>query len=283
MTIMASELAVTIYALASALAWGAGDFGGGLASRHTPVFMVLGLSQLIGITCLLGVIALFSEPFPQVSDLFFGACGGIANVIGLAAFYRGLANSPMGVVAPIAAVVSAVVPVLISFFVEGLPATTQIMGLALAIASLWTISRAGETIAMQLHQWVLPVLGGLGFACFFICIDQVSEGVVFWPLVAARCAPLLLLASIILSQRRWRTPPRRRLPLIIMVGVFDTAGNTFFALAANAGRLDTAAVLASLYPATTVLLACFVLQERLNRKQWMGVMTALLAVMLIAL
>ncbi len=280
---MAPELAGMIYALASGLAWGTGDFSGGMASRRSPVVIVIILSQIIGIICLLSIITLFSEPFPQWRDLLFGACGGISGVIGLTAFYQGLSKSPMGIVAPVAAAISAMLPVLLSFAVEGLPAVTQVVGLSLAIAAIWTISQGGATISMQLRPLALPALGGLGFAGFFICIDQVSDGVVFWPIVAARCAAMFLLACFILGKRRWQTPPPQQFPVIIMAGVFDTAGNTFFALAANVGRLDMAAVLSSLYPATTVLLAWFILQERLNRKQWMGVIVALVAVILMAL
>jgi drug/metabolite transporter (DMT)-like permease len=280
---MTSESAVILYALASGLAWGTGDFSGGMASRRTPVIVVIILSQCIGIVCLLGVIMLVSEPFPQWLDLFFGACGGAAVVVGLTAFYRGLASYPMGMVAPVAAAVSAMLPIMISFVLDGLPAMHQTLGLGLAIAAIWTISRGDTTVSMQLHQVGLPVIGGLGFAGFFICIDQVHEGVVFWPIAAARCTAILLLTSIILVARRlWQAPASRQLPIIMVTGVFDAAGNAFFALAANAGRLDMAVVLASLYPATTVLLAWLILQERLNRRQWGGVIAALVAVMLMA-
>ena len=139
-------------------------------------------------------------------------------------------------------------------------------------------------ISLQMRQLGLPAIGGLGFAGFFICIDQVSEGAVFWPIFVARCTAMLFLALIILvAQRLWQRPSSRRVPVIIMAGVFDTAGNAFFALAADAGRLDMAAVLASLYPMTTVLLAWLILHERLDRQQWSGVIAALVAVVLMAL
>jgi drug/metabolite transporter (DMT)-like permease len=281
---MASESSGILYALASGLTWGIGDFSGGMASRHTPVIVVIILSQCMGIVGLLSVILLVSEPFPQLLDLFFGACGGTAAVIGLTAFYRGLAIYPMGIVAPVSAAISAMLPVVVSFALDGWPAVHLALGLALAIAAIWTISRGGTTISMPWRQLALPAIGGLGFAGFFIFIDQVREGVVFWPIVAARCTAILLLALIILVARRlWQMPASRQVPVIVMAGVFDTAGNAFFALAANAGRLDIAAVLASLYPATTVLLAWLILQERLNRKQWAGVIAALVAVLLMAL
>ena len=279
---MAPEVAGMLYALMSGLTWGAGDFSGGMASRRTPVLIVMILSQGIGVFCLLGVIMLFAEPFPQWLDLVFGACGGVAGAIGLTAFYQALAIYPMGLVAPVAAAISAILPVVVSFADDGLPAAAQMLGLALAITAIWTISRGGATVSMQWRQLGLPVIGGVGFAGFFICIDQVSAGVVFWPIVAARCTAMLLLASVIAGKRLWRTPSPQRFPAILLAGVFDTAGNTFFALAANVGRLDIAAMLASLYPATTVLLAWIVLREGLNRKQWAGVIAALVAIVLMA-
>ena len=277
---MAPEVASMLYALVSGLTWGAGDFSGGMASRRTPVVMVIMLSQGIGALCLLSAIIVSAEPLPQGGDLFFGACGGISGVIGLTAFYQGLAIYPMGAVAPVAAAISAMLPVLVSFVYDGLPAVTQTLGLGLAIAAIWTISRGGETASMQLRQLGLPTIGGVGFAGFFICMDQVSEGGVLWPVAAARCTATLLFACLIAGKRMWRTPPLRRLPAMLMAGVFDTAGNTFFALAANVGRLDIAAALASLYPATTVLLAWLVLREGLARQQWLGVATAVIAIML---
>jgi drug/metabolite transporter (DMT)-like permease len=279
---MATELAGIIYALASGLTWGVGDFSGGVASRRTPVIVVIVLSQFIGILCLLSVIILFSEPLPPWPDLLFGAFAGMAGAMGLTAFYRGLASRPMGMVAPVSAAMSAMLPVLFSVVFMGLPAIPQWLGLTLAILAIWTIAQDKTSFSMQWRQLGLPAISGVGFAGFFIFMDQVGEGVVFWPIVAARSMAVLILVCIIIGNRRWQLPPSRQFPIIILTGVFDTAGNTLFALAANTVRLDIAAVLASFYPATTVLLARLFLHERLSRKQWVGVIAALVAVMLMA-
>ena len=115
-------------------------------------------------------------------------------------------------------------------------------------------------------------------------MDQASQTAVLWPVVGARGAASVLLAVLVVCTRRqWTRPARQELPLIALAGLFDTAGNTFFAFAARAGRLDMAAMLASFYPAMTVMLAWVVLKERLSVQQWLGVVAVLAAVVLMAL
>jgi uncharacterized membrane protein len=232
---------------------------------------------------MLGVALLFGELIPPSSDLFIGAAAGLAGTLGLAAFYRGLAIHPMGIVAPIAAAVTALVPVGLGALIEGLPAVIQMVGFGLAILAVWILSWTGGQIDVQLRVLMLPVAAGLGFAFFLIGIDQASHDAVLWPLVGARVAGISMLFVVVMTRRQWETPCGKQLPIIGLAGLFDATGNVLFALAANAGRLDSAAVLSSLYPTTTILLAAWILNERLNRQQWSGVLMALVAVVLIAL
>jgi drug/metabolite transporter (DMT)-like permease len=125
-------------------------------------------------------------------------------------------------------------------------------------------------------------MAGLGFGLFFILIDRVSENAILWPLAAARIASISLMSIFITVRQQGEMPTRNHFPIIALVGVFDTGGNTFFALATRVGRLDISAVLGSLYPAATVLLAWLILKERLMPQQWVGVVTALGALILIA-
>jgi drug/metabolite transporter (DMT)-like permease len=232
---------------------------------------------------MLAVALWFGELLPPGSDLVIGAVAGLAGTLGLAAFYRGLAIHQMGIVAPIAAAVTTLVPVGLGAVIEGLPAVTQMIGFGLAMLAIWIMSWTGGQIHMQLRVLTLPVVAGLGFAFFLIGIDQASHHAVLWPLVGARIAGISMLFAVVMARRQWETPCGSQLPIIGLAGLFDATGNVLFALAANAGRLDIAAVLSSLYPATTVLLAAWVLDERLNRQQWSGVLMALGAVVLIAL
>jgi drug/metabolite transporter (DMT)-like permease len=204
------------------------------------------------------------------------------GAVGLLALYRGLASSRMGLVAPVSAVVAAGVPVLVGAALEGLPGSLQLTGFGLGLAGIWFLSRPQTAGQLRLGDLALPVVAGLGFGLFFVCIDQASGAGTFWPLVAARAASM---AFMFLAAQTARQPillERRLWPLTLLAGALDAGGNAFFVLAAQAGRLDVAGVLASLYPASTVLLAWLVLKERFTPLQGVGVAAALTAIVLIA-
>jgi drug/metabolite transporter (DMT)-like permease len=187
----------------------------------------------------------------------------------------------MGIAAPVAAVLGAMVPVIFSAAVDGMPGSLKLAGFGLAILSVGLISRA-RAAGGGSDGLGLAVFAGLGFGLFFVLIDQVREDAVFWPLVAARGASLAALLIIVLSSRAARFPARDRLPVVLLAGVLDVGGNTFFLLAAQSGRLDVATVLSSLYPAVTVVLARAILGEHISRVQGIGIAAALVAIPLIA-
>ena len=183
--------------------------------------------------------------------------------------------------APVAAVIGVVIPVLFSAITEGLPGETQMVGFALALIGVGLVSRRANE-SDRPSGLGLALLAGLGFGSFFVLIDHVSQEAVLWPLVAARSASLVALVTVAQANgRAWR-PPRRALGIVALTGVLDVSGNTFFLLAAQAGRLDVASVLASLYPAITVLLARGLLGEDIARWQGVGIVAAVCAVPLIA-
>lgn len=282
------ELLAVAYGLASAAVWGAGDFSGGWATKRGNVYVVVLLSQAVGLACLLALALLLEGALPPVQDLLFGAMAGLAGVVGILALYAGLARGRMGVVAPMTAVLSASIPVVVGIFTEGLPPVFVLVGFVLALTAVWLLSGGGKTGGIRRDELGLALLAGLGFSLFFVFIDQISIGVIFWPLTAARMASVPLLLLFILGRRRWASTqweplPHSLLPIIALSGIFDSGGNYFFALATQSGRLDIAAVLASLYPASTVLLARLILKETLGPRQWLGVGVALVALVLIAL
>ncbi|MCP4358338.1 MAG: DMT family transporter [Chloroflexi bacterium] len=280
---MNPETLAIFFGLASAMTWGAGDFSGGLATKKTTVYTVVLISQIVGGFFLVGLALLFRETVPPVEALLWGAVAGLAGVVGLLALYRGLADGRMGIVAPLTAVLSAAIPILFSLFGEGAPSIAQMIGFGLALAAVWLLSGVGGRSAVQPTELGLALVAGTGFALFFIFIDQANEKAVFWPLAAARLTSVSCLMVVVFVRTIWERPLRSQMPPIILAGVLDALGNAFFVLAARFGRLDLAAVLASLYPATTVLLAQLFLHERLNQAQWIGILIALLAIVFITM
>ena len=280
-----------VYGLASALSWGAGDFSGGYASKKSSTYTVVLVSQIVGGLLLVGLALLFREPMTNLPTMLMGGVAGVAGMIGILALYAGLAQGRMGVVAPLTAVISATLPIILSAFTEGLPSVTTLIGFGMALIAVWFLSAGGNQGGVTRQELLLAVIAGAGFSLFFILIDRVSETAVFWPLVGARVASVSVIGLYMIFKGVGKRPLRpssvqassSQLPIIALAGVLDAGGNAFFALATQAGRLDVAAVLASLYPASTVMLAWFILKERLERFQWVGVAAALFALILISI
>ncbi|MEZ4711858.1 MAG: DMT family transporter [Caldilineaceae bacterium] len=271
-----------IYGLASALVWGAGDFCGGLATRRANVYRVVLLAHGLGVFIMAGCALLFDERAPTQSDLFFGVTGGIAGLVGLLAFYQGLSQGSMGVTAPVAAIVTAVIPIIVGAIKEGAPPPLQLLGFAVALAAVWLLAGSTNLASARWREFRLPLLAGMGFGLFYVLFDNVSAGAVFWPLTGARIASVLILGLVVGRAPSKEFPTRAQWPIIGLAGLFDAFGNIFFVLAAQAGRLDIASVLSSLYPATTLLLARFLLDERLSPSQRWGAGLAIAALMMIA-
>ena len=160
----------------------------------------------------------------------------------------------------------------------------QLVGFAAALLAVWLISGSNGDgfTGLRWQELRLPVIAGLGFGLFFISIDRVSDQAILWPLVGARAASISIMLILALIYRQGdHRPAKSQLGIIALVGISDAAGNAFFALATSLGRLDIAAILSSLYPAMTILLARLILAEHLTRRQWMGLAVALIAVVLI--
>ncbi len=276
------EAMTVAFGLGSAVAWGAGDFSGGFATKHNSVLTVLFISQVIGGMLLVGLALLLAAPFPGRADMTAGALAGLFGTMGLACLYRGLASGRMGIVAPLSAVVTALVPVVFAFFHEGAPDGLQFAGFGAALVAVWCLAAPQEAEPVNRREVLLSLAAGIGFGLFFIFVDQASRETVLWPLAAARCASLVMIGAILTVRRRRMRASRPQLAVIALAGVLDMAGNALFALAAQTGRLDVAAVLSSLYPLSTVLLARTILSERLHPRQWAGVAAALAAMVMIA-
>ena len=276
------EILAVIYGLASASFWGTSDFSGGFVTKTSSVFGVLLVADIIGIV-LLTICALWiGSPVPDKSSLMIGASAGITGLIGLAAFYKGLAKEHMGMVASVAAVISAALPVFFGMLMEGVPSNRQITGFAAAFAAIWLLSVSEKSRTIRWRQLILPATAGIGFGFTFILIDQAVDQSVLWPLLASRMTGTVVLIMLLLVFRVGKMPHKHKYPLVCLTGFFDAAGTAFYASAAQVGRLDISVVLASMHPAITAFLAWVVLKERLSHRQWIGVIASLIALALIA-
>jgi len=279
---MDSPYLAAIFALSAAAAWGSGDFTSGLAARRIGPFHTVLISYSIGLVMLVIVALARLEPLPLPADLIWGALAGISGMLGLGALLRGFAAGRMGIVAPVSAVLAAAIPVIFSALTEGLPRPVQLLGFGLALVSIWMLSRP-ERLGRHPAGLAMALLAGLGFGAFFTALDQVGEGAVFWPLVAGRVACCTLLVAFAFATRRPLIPPLAPFGLLTLAGLLDAPGNLFFLLAIQSGRLDVAAVLGSLYPAVTAILARLITSEHMARLQVIGVAMAILAIMLITI
>jgi len=297
---MFGSLGTVFYGLASALVWGTGDFFGGFASKKNSALKVVLVSQFIG-GCLLFVCALlFRETFVSGLPLVFGAIAGMSGALALLAFYSGLSGGQMAVFAPLTAVITSIIPIIVAAITEGRPANLQLLGFVVALVAVWLLSSGGEdeqskksTKSIEAadnspkgvfsNSMFLAVLAGLGFSGFLIFIDRASEFGIFWPLVAARIASVLLFIYILRFRTGGFNLSLIGLGFVVLAGVFDAGGNALYAMAARTGRLDIASVLGSLFPVSTIFLAWIVLKEKLSSVQWIGVVLALVAIVFIAL
>jgi drug/metabolite transporter (DMT)-like permease len=267
--------------LLAALTWGSGDFAGGLLARRVPVLGVVLVSQVVGTVLALVLAILRGETMPLPSDVPWSLAGGLTGGVGIAALYRGLAVGRMGVVAPITGVLAAAMPVAFGILVEGVPEGLVIVGIGLAIVAVVLVSRV-EDEGGGPSGVGLAVLSGVAIGGFGIVVSRISDGHAFGPLTLIRASEAALIVGIIVVGRQpWRIE-RRLLPAMAGVGVLDMAGNAGFILAIQAGSLAVAAVLSSLYPVTTVVLATLVLRERVTRSHAVGIALAAAAIVCIA-
>ena len=271
-----------ILALISSALFGAGDFLGGVASRRTHVLVVVGASHVVGLFLILLVTPFMADAI-TLRDLGIGAIAGVAGVVGITFLYHSLCRGPMAVVAPIAAVSNAAVPALWGIYFGDRLSAPQVVGVVLGLIAILLVSRVSgeEASAGATTPGLIGValLSGVGFGGFFICMDLTAEATTPWPLVSARVVSAGI--ALLLLARMGRSPIPRRdeaRGAIVGAGILDMTANLAILVAVHHGMLSLVAVLGSLYPASTVLLARYVLQERMARTQVIGLIVALAAI-----
>lgn len=274
--------AVVVLGLLSALAWGSSDFGGGMLSRRAPLFGVVLATQLVGLLAALLLAVARGEPVPQGTDLLWSMLSGIVGVVGITSLYRGLAEGRMSVVAPTTGVLAAVVPTCVGFVLEGVPRPAAVAGIGAALLAVVLVTRAPGHADDRPSGIRWALLAGLAIGSMNVFIGQLSGAGAFGPLVVIRLLQAVVMVGLIAA---WRQPWRIGRDLagrLVVVGLLDMAGNGAFILATQAGQLAIAAVLSSLYPVVTVVLAITVLHDRLTRSHIAGIALTALAIALIA-
>jgi drug/metabolite transporter (DMT)-like permease len=270
-------------ALASSVAWGISDFLGGLQARRISAVTVLLVSQPVGLVLALAVALVFGGDALGRDDAAIAFGAGAVVVLALAAFYRAMALGSVSVVATIGAL-GVLVPVTAGLLQGDRPAAIQVVGAAGGIVGVILVTRQpdSEWRAAGRASVGLAALAALGFGTFLLALDETSGAQPAWTIVAARAggvAALLVAAALV---RPSLAIGRSLLPILLVIGCFDVLANSLFALATNHGLLSLVAVAGSLYAAVTVLLARFVLGERLAPVQLAGLVSALAGVALIA-
>jgi drug/metabolite transporter (DMT)-like permease len=284
---VAQELDVAILlAGLSALMYGAGDFCGGMATRKSPILAVLAFSQLTGLVVAAATALVMRQQPPGLSDLAWGAVAGVCGAAGLAALYTAIATTPVAVASPVAAVTGAIIPVLLGISLGDRPGTLAWAGIVLAFPAIVLLTwgpagRTGHSVARRAA--LLGALAGLGFGLFFFAVSRTSHLSGLWPLVAARVTTMTVVALFALFARRPLRPARGGLPVIFLSGALDMGANIAFLLASRRGMLSIVAVVTSLYPGPTVLLAWAVFREHMSAARVAGLALAVTGVALISL
>jgi drug/metabolite transporter (DMT)-like permease len=267
-------------ALVAAVAWGAGDFLGGRASKLVSSTVVVWTSGVMSIV-VIGAGALLLGGADPGTALAWGLAGGVAVGLGGLVLYKGLAEGRMSVVAPTAGVVGAALPVAVDVVRGERFGATIWVGIALALVAIWLLTTGGSEAGRGGVR--MGVLAGVGFGLVFVFIDFAPDASGLWPVVGTKLGSVAITSSLLLVARPAISAARAHWVPIAGLAVFDALATIAYLEASRAGSLAVAAVIASFYPAPTVALAAIVLRERLAPTHWLGAGLALVAVTLISL
>ena len=273
----------------SGLVWGVGDFAGGKASQQAAALPVAWVSKLVSLP-LLAIYLTATYVTPVVPSLGWGALAGGFGMVGLMLFYRALSAGAMTVVAPVTAVTSAAIPVVVGLASGERPPAIRLAGVACALLAIALVSLArphpGQRVVVTPSLVAWSVLSGTGFALFFVFTtragDAASGHAGLWPVAASQLSGILLGGVLLLVLRPGGWPRRRSLSWALLAGPMDMTANTLYLLASRTGDLSVVAPLASLYPVTTVVLALRVDGERVRSVQVVGLVLAVAALLLVA-
>jgi drug/metabolite transporter (DMT)-like permease len=273
-----------ILALLSAAFYGTADFLGGLAARRTAALAATVVAQGCGLVLVALALPLFPAELPSATGALWGVGAGLTGGVGVALLYYGFAVGRVSVVAPVTAVCSITIPVLVAIGLGERPGPLALGGIAVAIASVALISRhddpAGKPRGRD-RSLAIALVSGVAIGAFLVCLARAGSASGLWPLLIARATSTLALAAAARLAKVPLTVPRSVLPVVAACGALDMVANALYLIAVREGPLGLVATLASLYPASTVLLATVVLRERLQPVQSLGLAGAAVAIVLI--
>ncbi len=279
-------LSVVLAAL-SGLVWGVGDFAGGKASQQAnslPVTLVSKINCLPFLAVFL--VALFVPVVP--ASLPWGAAGGACGVLGLVLFYRAMSGGAMTVVAPVAAVTSAVLPVIAGLIAGERPGLVRLLGIGCALVAIALVSLApsppGPERLVTPRLLAQAALSGSAFGLFFICLDRAGTygNPGLWPILASQLAGIAAVGLLVAIRRPGGWPRGRALAWTLVAGPFDITANALYLVSTRLGDLSVVAPLAALYPVSTVVLAMLIDRERLRPVQALGLALAVVALVLVS-
>jgi len=272
-----------LLSLVAAMSYGLADFLGGFAAKRLNLWSVALVAELGSAVCIAGY-ALSTGGFPTPADLGWGVLAGVANGVGTAFLYRGLSTGRMGVVAPVSGVGSATLPVLVGLASGELLPLVVWTGILLALPGIWLVSRTPPSRAELLGRSGLMdgVLAGIGFGATFVALAQVPERAGFLPLAVNQVVAGIAIVGVALAFREPWVPRRWAVAFGVVPGLLAGLATALFQVAAQSGYLSVAAVVTSLYPAFTVILAATVLREHVHRSQGAGLILCLVAIAMVA-
>ena len=283
-----------LIALSAAALWGGGDFSGGMGvkaaggSLRASLRVVL-LSHAASFLVLLAIAHLRGDPFPRNPYLAWGVAAGVFGGLSLTAFYVALSRGAMGASAAVSGLLAAAIPAAVAMVQQGFPGVRPLIGFLVAGLAIWLIA-VGDAAHEETSTILLAVGAGTGFGVYFVALKMAGPAGVVWPMATARMGSLTTCSLLAAAVGLWgpKVPvgtarlTRKAVLWALSTALLDTSGNLAFVESTRTGRLDVAAVLASLYPASTILLAALTLGEWPTRRQAIGMATAVLAVVLIA-
>ena len=276
---------IVVLGLAAAVLYGIGDFAGGITSRRHGAVTVLLYSYPVGALLMAAMLPFFGGHL-DTRSFSFGLLGGAAGLVGVVVMYSLMTIAPINIISPVTAVLAAIVPVVASVLIGERPQILAWLGIALGLGAVVLVSRTTDEHPhgrIGIKIILLAFVSGLGFGLYFVFLARAGDHSGLWPLVVSRFASAALILPVAYARGAFEAVRGRTLLIVVVAGACDALANMCFLLASRQGLLSIASVLTSLYPATTVILAVWLLKEHTSPLQRVGLALAGGAIVLVTI